>query len=482
MPVAWDHLCGDRFGHESETGARDPLHLGVAAAVDPDRPRDLPDADSGESALDAVAVALELEGPACELGAEGDRLGVDAVSSSDHHGGAMLLRAASDGRKCALEPVEDEQACLASLQGERRVEHVGRGQAEVEPAPVVPELFGDGIHERGEVVVRPLLDLGDALGCRRSRPLADARDRVGRNRLDLGPAFEGGQLDLEPAGELALVRPDVLHGRAGVARDHRSDSRARGGRPGGKPTRGCVRIVSVAMVSRKKVLVIEDERPIAEPLADALRREGFDVHLAATAADGLEAFSAQAPDIVLLDVMLPDGDGRDVLRQIRQGSRTPVVMVSARGEEMDRVLGLELGADDYVTKPFSAAELVARMRAVLRRSTAEPVDVSGGALASGDVAMNLDTRTVTRDGEAVELTVKEFELLRVLLESAGRLVKRDDLVSEVWDPNWFGSTKTLDVHVSSLRKKLGDDPAAPRYIHTVRGVGFRFSSADELEP
>jgi two-component system response regulator RegX3 len=171
-----------------------------------------------------------------------------------------------------------------------------------------------------------------------------------------------------------------------------------------------------------------------------------------------------------------------VLRQIRQGSRTPVVMVSARGEEMDRVLGLELGADDYVTKPFSAAELVARMRAVLRRSTAESVDVSGGALASGDVAMNLDTRTVTRDGEAVELTVKEFELLRVLIQSAGRLVKRDDLVSEVWDPNWFGSTKTLDVHVSSLRKKLGDDPAAPRYIHTVRGVGFRFSSADELEP
>ena len=221
------------------------------------------------------------------------------------------------------------------------------------------------------------------------------------------------------------------------------------------------------MVSRKKVLVIDDERPIAEPLADALRREGFDVHLAATAADGLEAFSAHAPDIVLLDVMLPDGDGRDVLRQIRQASRTPVVMVSARGEEMDRVLGLELGA---------------RMRAVLRRSRAEPVGVSGGALASGDVVMNLDTRTVTRDGEAVELTVKEFELLRVLLERAGRLVKRDDLVSEVWDPNWFGSTKTLDVHVSSLRKKLGDDSAAPRYIHTVRGVGFRFSSADELEP
>jgi two-component system response regulator RegX3 len=235
------------------------------------------------------------------------------------------------------------------------------------------------------------------------------------------------------------------------------------------------------MISKKRVLVIEDERPIAEPLADALRREGFDVQLAATAADGLEAFSARSPDIVLLDVMLPDGDGRDVLRQIRQASRVPVVMVSARGEEMDRVLGLELGADDYVTKPFSAAELVARMRAVLRRSAAEPAGVASGLLESGDVAMNLDTRTVTRGGQPVDLTVKEFELLRVLLGSAGRLVKRGDLVSEVWDPNWFGSTKTLDVHVSSLRRKLGDDPAAPRYIHTVRGVGFRFSSADELQ-
>jgi two-component system, OmpR family, response regulator RegX3 len=236
------------------------------------------------------------------------------------------------------------------------------------------------------------------------------------------------------------------------------------------------------MISKKRVLVIEDERPIAEPLADALRREGFDVELAGSAADGLDAFSAHAPDIVLLDVMLPDGDGRDVLRQIRQTSRVPVLMVSARGEEMDRVLGLELGADDYVTKPFSAAELVARMRAVLRRSTAEPVGDAGGLLESGDVTMNLDTRAVTCRGEQVDLTVKEFELLRVLLASAGRLVKRDDLVSEVWDANWFGSTKTLDVHVSSLRKKLGDDPAAPRYIHTVRGVGFRFSSADELQP
>jgi two-component system response regulator RegX3 len=238
---------------------------------------------------------------------------------------------------------------------------------------------------------------------------------------------------------------------------------------------------AVAVMSRRRVLLIEDEHSIAEPLADALERDGFEVHAAGSAAEGLEMFSARAPDLVLLDVMLPDGDGRDVLREIRQRSRTPVVMLTARGEEMDRVLGLELGADDYVTKPFSAAELVARMRAVLRRSATEPVPASGGTLERGDVVMNLDTRIVMRDGERVELTVKEFELLRVLLEHAGKLVKRDDLVSEVWDPNWFGSTKTLDVHVSSLRKKLGDDPGSPRYIHTVRGVGFRFSAPDELE-
>jgi two-component system, OmpR family, response regulator RegX3 len=237
------------------------------------------------------------------------------------------------------------------------------------------------------------------------------------------------------------------------------------------------------MLSRKRVLLVEDERSISEPLSEALKRDGFDVYTADSAATGLEMFSAHPPDIVLLDVMLPDGDGRDVLREIRGRARTPVVMLTARGEEMDRVLGLELGADDYVTKPFSAAELVARMRAVLRRSGPEPgSSQTGGALESGDVAMNLDTRSVTRAGEPVELTVKEFELLRVLLEHAGKLVKRDDLVSEVWDPNWFGSTKTLDVHVSALRKKLADDPASPRYIHTVRGVGFRFSAPGELEP
>jgi two-component system response regulator RegX3 len=234
------------------------------------------------------------------------------------------------------------------------------------------------------------------------------------------------------------------------------------------------------MVKRRAILLVEDETSISEPLAAALESAGFEVTLADTAAAGVEEFRRRQPDLVLLDVMLPDRDGKDVLREIRAGSRTPVVMLTARGEEMDRVLGLELGADDYVTKPFSAAELVARIRAVLRRSPAEGGG-EGAPLSVGDVVMNLDTHTVTQAGEEVELTVKEFELLRVLLQNAGKLVRRDALVAEVWDPNWFGSTKTVDVHVSALRRKLGDDPSAPRYVYTVRGVGFRFASATELD-
>jgi two-component system, OmpR family, response regulator RegX3 len=234
-------------------------------------------------------------------------------------------------------------------------------------------------------------------------------------------------------------------------------------------------------MARRKILLVEDELSISEPLARALEREGFDVAIADTAAAAVEGFRARRPDLVLLDVMLPDGDGRDVLRQLRQVSRVPVVMLTARGEEMDRVLGLELGADDYVTKPFSAAELVARVRAVLRRAADEP-EGCDSVLEVGDVVLDLDKRLVTRGSEQVDLTVKEFDLLRLLLESAGKVVRREQLIAEVWDTNWFGSTKTLDVHVSSLRRKLGDDPSDPRYIHTVRGIGFRFASPDELSP
>jgi two-component system, OmpR family, response regulator RegX3 len=231
-------------------------------------------------------------------------------------------------------------------------------------------------------------------------------------------------------------------------------------------------------MAKRRVLLIEDEESISEPLAAALEREGFAPSVAGTAAEGIDAFRMKSPELVLLDVMLPDGDGRDVLRQIRSTSRVPVVMLTARGQEMDKIVGLELGADDYVVKPFSAAELIARIRAVLRR-TAAPAPAGDSVLRVADVEVNLDTRSVTKGGEPVQLTLKEFELLRMLMESAGKVVRRTDLMDEIWDPNWYGSMKTLDVHVSSLRKKLGDDPAKPRYIRTVRGVGFRFSSPDE---
>jgi two-component system response regulator RegX3 len=234
-------------------------------------------------------------------------------------------------------------------------------------------------------------------------------------------------------------------------------------------------------VERRRILLIEDENAISERLSEALEREGFDVKTAATAARGRELHRAFAPHLVLLDVMLPDGDGKDVLRDIRATSRTPVIMVTARGEELERVLGLELGADDYVTKPFSAAELAARARAVLRRSDGAPREPEQ-ALEVGDVRMELERHEALHAGTPLELTVKEYELLRVLLENAGKVVRREQLVEQVWDTTWFGSTKTVDVHVSALRKKLGDDPGAPRYIHTVRGVGFRFASPAELGP
>jgi two-component system response regulator RegX3 len=237
--------------------------------------------------------------------------------------------------------------------------------------------------------------------------------------------------------------------------------------------------ISFVFMAKRRILLIEDEEAISEPLALALEREGFATVVAGSAAAGLEAFRNQPPELVLLDVMLPDGDGRDVLRQIRSASRVPVIMLTARSEEMDKVVGLELGADDYVAKPFGGAELIARIRAVLRRASA-PAPAGGSVLGVGDVQMNLDTRDVTRAGQPVSLTLKEFELLRMLMEQAGRVIRRTELMDEVWDPNWFGPTKTLDVHVSSLRKKLGDDPATPRYIHTARGVGFRFASPEEL--
>jgi len=230
--------------------------------------------------------------------------------------------------------------------------------------------------------------------------------------------------------------------------------------------------------ARRTILLVEDEESITAPLVEALAREGFDAKIARTVADALQQAGAAPPDLVLLDVMLPDGSGFDVCRELRRSSAVPIIMLTARGDETDRIVGLELGADDYVVKPFSAREVVARIRAVLRRGdtrTAEP----SGAIEIGDVRLDAASRVATFAQDRLELSRKEFALLQLLMENAGSVVTRERLIDEVWDTNWFGSTKTLDVHVSGLRKKLGDDSAAPRYIHTSRGVGFRFATADE---
>ena len=235
------------------------------------------------------------------------------------------------------------------------------------------------------------------------------------------------------------------------------------------------------------MLVVEDEESITTPLVEALAREGFEAAVAPTAADALRLAGSLEPDLVLLDLMLPDGSGLDVCRELRRTSRVPIIVVTARGDEADRVIGLELGADDYVVKPFSAREVTARVRAVLRRTAVAQPPAPGApdpnaAVEVGDVRLDPATRSVTRAGEPVEVTRKEFDLLALLMRSAGAVVTRERLIDEVWDVNWFGSTKTLDVHVSGLRKKLGDDSAAPRYIHTVRGVGFMFGNATSPAP
>jgi len=233
---------------------------------------------------------------------------------------------------------------------------------------------------------------------------------------------------------------------------------------------------------RRTILMVEDEPSITTPLSEALEREGFESTVARTAEEGISLAGDVRPDLVLLDVMLPDGSGYDVCRELRRDSDVPIIMLTARGEETDRVVGLEVGADDYVVKPFSARELVARIRAVLRRSrTAEPA-AADEAIEIGDVRLDPTRHEVTRAGDLVDLTRKEFDVLRLLMHNAGAVVSREQLIEDVWDVNWFGPTKTLDVHVSALRKKLGDDPAAPRYLHTVRGVGFRFAAPTELSP
>ena len=212
-----------------------------------------------------------------------------------------------------------------------------------------------------------------------------------------------------------------------------------------------------------RVLIVEDERPIAEPLAEGLRREGFEVEWAATGAAALEADES---DVVLLDLRLPDMDGLDVCRRIRARSQVPIIIVSARGDEPDRVVGLELGADDYVVKPFGLRELIARIRAVTRRGKTAPAD---GAVQVGELEVDLRTRRVRLGGRELDLTPKEFDVLAMLARDPGAVVSRRSLLDEIWETSWYGSTKTIDVHVAALRRKLGD----AGWIETVRGVGFR---------
>ncbi len=222
------------------------------------------------------------------------------------------------------------------------------------------------------------------------------------------------------------------------------------------------------------VLVVDDEPSFIEALSVGLRREGFEVRTAADGRAALAEISGSEPDLILLDVMLPGMSGLDVCREIRKTTQVPLIMVTARGEEIDAVVGLEVGADDYVCKPYRMRELVARMRAVLRRASPQPSEPEATCLVEGDVTLDIDRHELRVRGELVSLALKEFELLAYLLANAGRVVTRDSLMQNVWGYNYVGDTKTIDVHVKRLRAKIEDDPSDPQRITTIRGLGYRY--------
>jgi two-component system response regulator RegX3 len=224
------------------------------------------------------------------------------------------------------------------------------------------------------------------------------------------------------------------------------------------------------------VLVVEDEDSFVEALTIGLKREGFRVHVARDGAQALAVFDVVKPDLVLLDVMLPKVSGIDVCRELRTRSRVPIIMVTAKGSEIDTVVGLEVGADDYVTKPYRLRELVARIRAVLRRRPVDELDdvLSVEAVEVGDVTLDPDRHEVTIRGAAVSLPLKEFELLGILLENAGRVLTRETLIDRVWGSDYVGDTKTLDVHIKRLRAKVEAEPSNPTRIVTIRGLGYKY--------
>jgi two-component system response regulator RegX3 len=223
-----------------------------------------------------------------------------------------------------------------------------------------------------------------------------------------------------------------------------------------------------------RVLVVEDEESFSDALSFMLRKEGFEVSVAATGTQALTEFDRSGADIVLLDLMLPEMSGTEVCRQLRSRSHVPIIMVTARDAEIDKVVGLEIGADDYVTKPYSPRELVARIRAVLRRNAPEAVEVAAPTLSAGPVRMDVERHVVSVSGESVPLPLKEFELLELLLRNAGRVLTRGQLIDRVWGADYVGDTKTLDVHVKRLRSKIEPDPSTPRFLITVRGLGYKF--------
>ena len=224
-----------------------------------------------------------------------------------------------------------------------------------------------------------------------------------------------------------------------------------------------------------RILIVEDEESLSEPLAYLLGKEGFDPEVVADGQASLEEFDRAGADLVLLDLMLPGLSGTEVCKALRQRSNVPIIMLTAKDAEIDKVLGLELGADDYVTKPYSSRELVARIRAVLRRRS-EPEELVSATVQAGPVRMDIERHVVTVDGETVNMPLKEFELLEMLLRNAGRVLTRGQLIDRVWGSDYVGDTKTLDVHVKRLRSKIEPDPSTPRHLVTVRGLGYKFEA------
>ena len=225
-----------------------------------------------------------------------------------------------------------------------------------------------------------------------------------------------------------------------------------------------------------KILIVEDEEALSDPLAFLLGREGFQTVVVDNGLDALPTFEREGADLVLLDVMLPGMPGTEVCRKLREVSSVPIIMLTAKDSELDKVFGLELGADDYVTKPYSARELIARIRAVLRRRSAEPDMPMDAVLTGGPVRMDIDRHVVTVNGEEVPMPLKEFELLEILLRNVGRVMTRGQLIERVWGADYVGETKTLDVHIKRLRSKIEPDSSAPRYVVTVRGLGYKFEN------